>query len=81
MQNITKLINLSHSAVQYLIKYFKEENYFKKIYKKRSRLSKLTERYSRYIIRNFFKYPCLSAVKVIAEFNEKLSTSISPETV
>ena len=63
-----------------MIKGLKEENWIKKI-KKRSRLSKLSKCYTRFIITKFLKYTSLSALKLTAEFNEKLSTSISPETV
>ena len=43
------------------------------------RLRKLTKRDERFIVRKFVKNPHLNAVKVSAEFNEKFSTSISPE--
>ena len=60
-----------------MIKYFKEENPIKKIKK---RLSKLTKCDTRFILRNFLKHPCLNAIEVTAEFNEKFPTSVSPET-
>ncbi|GBM16175.1 hypothetical protein AVEN_126443-1 [Araneus ventricosus] len=80
VRNIAKLVHLSHSTVQYVIKRFKEENRIEnKVRKDRS--AKLTERDQRFIIRKFVKNPRLSALKVSAEFNEKFSTPISPETV
>ncbi|GBM23713.1 hypothetical protein AVEN_257627-1 [Araneus ventricosus] len=80
VRNIAKLVNVSHSTVQYVIKRFKEENQIENKVKK-GRPAKLTKRDQRFIIRKFVKNPCLSALKVPAEFNEKFSTSISPETV
>ena len=78
--NITKLVNLSQYPVQYMIRCFKEENQIEN--KVRKGLStKLTIRDKIFIFRKFLKYPHLSAVKVTAEFNEKFSTSILPETV
>ena len=44
-------------------------------------MSKITRCDTRFTIRKFLKYPCFNAVKVSAEFNEKFSTSSSPETV
>ena len=66
IQNIVELVNMSHSTVQHIIKHSKE-NWKKKI-KATGQLLKLTKCYIRFIIRKFFKYPCLSAVKVAAEF-------------
>ncbi|GBM65332.1 hypothetical protein AVEN_157564-1 [Araneus ventricosus] len=80
VRNIAKLFNLSHSTVQYVIKRFKEENRIDSKVRK-CRQAKLTERDQRFIIRKFVKNPRLSALKVSAEFYEKFSTSISPETV
>ncbi|GBN88296.1 hypothetical protein AVEN_29979-1 [Araneus ventricosus] len=80
VRKIVKLVNLSHSTVQYVIKRFKEENRIENKVRK-GRPTKLTERDQRFIIRKFVKIPRLSALKVSAEFNEKFSTSISPETV
>ncbi|GBM58381.1 hypothetical protein AVEN_185485-1 [Araneus ventricosus] len=80
VRNIAKLVNLSHSTVQYVIKCFKEENRIENEVRK-GRSAKLTERDQRFIIRKFVKNPRLSALKVSAEFNEKFSTPISPETV
>ncbi|GBM69178.1 hypothetical protein AVEN_91760-1 [Araneus ventricosus] len=80
VQNIAKLVNLSHSTVQYVIKSFKEENRIENKVRK-GRPAKLTKRDQRFIIRKFVKNPHLCALKVSAEFNEKFSTSISPETV
>ena len=77
---MAKLVNSSHSTVQYVIKHFKEENQIEnKVRKGRSR--KLTKHDKRFIIRKFVKNSCLSAVNVFAEFNEKFSTSISSQTV
>ncbi|GBN77729.1 Transposable element Tc1 transposase [Araneus ventricosus] len=45
------------------------------------RPAKLTKRDQKFIIRKFVKNPPLSALTVYGEFNEKFSTSISPETV
>ncbi|GBL65606.1 hypothetical protein AVEN_220932-1, partial [Araneus ventricosus] len=80
VRNIAKLINLSHSTVHCVLKRFKEENWIENKVRK-GRPAKLTKRYQRFIIRKFVKDPCLSALKVSTEFNEKCSTSISPETV
>ncbi|GBL85289.1 Transposable element Tc1 transposase [Araneus ventricosus] len=80
VRNVAKLVNLSHSTGQYVIKHFKEENRTENKVRK-SRPAKLTERDQRFIIRKFVKNPSLSALKVSAEFNEKFSTTISPETV
>ncbi|GBO31425.1 hypothetical protein AVEN_172158-1 [Araneus ventricosus] len=80
VRNISKLVNLSHSTMQYVIKRFKEENRIENKVRK-GRPAKLTECDQRFIIRKFVKNPCLSALKVSAEFNEKFSTPISPETV
>ncbi|GBM82504.1 hypothetical protein AVEN_15506-1 [Araneus ventricosus] len=80
VRNIVKLVNLSHSTVQYVIKRFKEENRIENNVSK-GRPAKLTERDQRFIIRKFVKNPRLSALKVSAEFNENFSTPISPETV
>ncbi|GBO37993.1 hypothetical protein AVEN_209798-1, partial [Araneus ventricosus] len=80
VQNIAKLVNLSHSTVQCVLKRFKEENWIENKVSK-GRPAKLTKRDQRFIIRKFVKSPCLSALKVSTEFNEKCSTSISPETV
>ncbi|GBM33312.1 hypothetical protein AVEN_101640-1 [Araneus ventricosus] len=80
VRNIAKLVNLSHYTVQYVIKRFKEENRIEKKVRK-GRPAKLTKCDLRFIIRKFVKNPRLSALKVSAEFNEKFSTSISPETV
>ncbi|GBM45745.1 Transposable element Tcb1 transposase [Araneus ventricosus] len=68
------------SVVQYVIKRFKEENRIENKVRK-GRPAKLTERDQRFIIRKFVKNSRLSALKVSAEFNEKFSTSISPEIV
>ncbi|GBL74831.1 hypothetical protein AVEN_243680-1 [Araneus ventricosus] len=78
--NVTKLVNLSHSTGQYVIKCFREENWIENKVRK-GRAAKLTERDQGFIIRKFVKNPRLSALKVSAEFNEKFSTPISPETV
>ncbi|GBO38029.1 hypothetical protein AVEN_145016-1 [Araneus ventricosus] len=78
--NIAKLVNLSHSTVQYVIKRFKEENRIGNKVRK-GRPPKLTECDQGFIIRKFVKNPRVSALKVSAEFNEKCSTPISPETV
>ncbi|GBN07888.1 hypothetical protein AVEN_61987-1 [Araneus ventricosus] len=80
VRNIAKLVNLSHSTVYYVIKRFKEENRIEDKVRK-CRPTKLTKRDQRFIFRKFVKNPRLSALKVSAEFNEKFSTSISPETV
>ncbi|GBN59294.1 hypothetical protein AVEN_128734-1 [Araneus ventricosus] len=80
VRNVAKLVNLSHSTGQYTIKRFKEENRIENKVRK-SRPAKLTERDQRFIIRKFVKNPRLSTLKVSAEFNEKFSTPISPETV
>ncbi|GBM13242.1 hypothetical protein AVEN_214945-1 [Araneus ventricosus] len=80
VRNIAKLVNLSHSTVQYVLKRFKEENWIENKVRK-GRPAKLTKRDQRFIIRKFVKNPRLSALKVSAEFNEKFSTSVSPETV
>ncbi|GBM58375.1 hypothetical protein AVEN_212727-1 [Araneus ventricosus] len=80
IRNVAKLVNLSHSTGQYVIKRFKEENRIENKVGK-GRPAKLTERDQRFIIRKFVKNPRLSALKVSAEFNEKFSTPISPETV
>ncbi|GBN89873.1 hypothetical protein AVEN_210341-1 [Araneus ventricosus] len=79
VRNIVKLVNLSHSTVQNVIKRFKEENRIENKVRK-GRPANLTERDQRFIIRKFVKNPRLSALKVSAEFNEKFSTPISPET-
>ncbi|GBM43902.1 hypothetical protein AVEN_247121-1 [Araneus ventricosus] len=68
------------SERQYVIKRFKEENRIENKVRK-GRPAKLTERDQRFISRKFMKNPRLSALKVSAEFNEKFSTPISPETV
>ncbi|GBN51981.1 hypothetical protein AVEN_271674-1 [Araneus ventricosus] len=73
VQNVAKLVNLSHSTGQYGIKRFKEENRIENKVRK-GRPAKLTERDQRFIIRKFVKNPRLSALKVSAEFNEKFST-------
>ncbi|GBL97334.1 Transposable element Tc1 transposase [Araneus ventricosus] len=80
VRNIAKLVNLSHSTVQYVIKRFKEENRIENKVSK-DRPAKLTELDQRFIIRKFVKNPRLSALKASAEFNENFSTLISPETV
>ncbi|GBN21028.1 Transposable element Tc1 transposase [Araneus ventricosus] len=80
VRNIAKLVNLSNSTVQYVLKRFKEENWIGNKVRK-GRPAKLTKRDQRFIIRKFVKNPRLSALKVSAEFNEKFSTSILPETV
>ncbi|GBM92328.1 hypothetical protein AVEN_136372-1 [Araneus ventricosus] len=80
VRNIDKLVNLSHSTVQYVIKRFKEENRIENKVRK-GRPAKLTKRDQRFIIRKFVKNPRFSALKVSAEFNEKFSSSITPETV
>ena len=80
IQNIAKLVNLSHFTMKYMIKHLKEENWIEnKVRKGQPR--KLTEHDKIIFIRKFAKNPRLSAVKVSAEFNEKISISISPETV
>ncbi|GBN19544.1 Transposable element Tc1 transposase [Araneus ventricosus] len=78
--NITKLVDLSHSIVQYVQKHFKEENWIENKVRK-GRPAKLAKSDQRFIIGKFVKNPHLSALKVSAEFNEKFSTSISHETV
>ncbi|GBN34002.1 hypothetical protein AVEN_143999-1 [Araneus ventricosus] len=80
VRNIAKLVNLSHSTVQCVLKRFKEENWIENKVRK-GRPAKLTKRDQRFIIRKFVKNPCLSALKVSTEFYEKCSTSISPEIV
>ena len=65
--------------IQYVIRRFKENRIKNKIRKCRSR--KLTKHNKRFIIRKFVKNHCFSVAKVSAEFNEKFSSSISPETV
>ncbi|GBM45308.1 hypothetical protein AVEN_54376-1 [Araneus ventricosus] len=80
VRNVAKLVNLSHSTGQYVIKHFREENRIENKVRK-GRAAKLTERDQGFIIRKFVKNPHLSALKVSAEFNEKFSTPISPETV
>ena len=66
--------------MQYAIKAFKGENRIEnKVRKVCPR--KLTKHDKRFIVRKFVKNPLLSAVKVSAEFNEKFSTSILPETI
>ncbi|GBN09234.1 hypothetical protein AVEN_48114-1 [Araneus ventricosus] len=80
VRNVAKLVNLYHSTGQYVIKRCIEENLIENKVRK-GRPAKLTERDQRFIIRKFVKNPCLSALKVSAEFNEKFSTPISPETV
>ena len=65
--------------MQRVIKLFTEENQIENKIRK-SRPRKLTKRDTRFIIRKFVKYPCLSAIKVSAEFHEKFSTSFSSET-
>ncbi|GBM58728.1 hypothetical protein AVEN_175337-1 [Araneus ventricosus] len=80
VRNIVELVNLSSSTVQYVLKCFKEENCIENKVRK-GQPAKLTKRDQRIIIRKFMKNPRLSALKVSAEFNEKLSTPISPETV
>ena len=76
--NITKLVNLAHSTVQYVIKCFKEENQIENKVRKGwpRKWSKCNERF---IIGKILKNPSLSAVKASAEFNEKFFTLISPE--
>ncbi|GBO19538.1 hypothetical protein AVEN_63962-1 [Araneus ventricosus] len=74
VRNISKLVNLSHSTVQYVIKRFKEENRIENKVRK-GRPAKLAKRDQRFIIRKFVKNPRLSALKVSAELNEKFSTS------
>ena len=78
--NITKLVNLSHSTVQYVIKCFKEENKIENNVRK-GRSKKLTKRDETFIIKKIVKNPHLNAVKISVEFNEKFSTTISLETV
>ncbi|GBM32375.1 hypothetical protein AVEN_239774-1 [Araneus ventricosus] len=80
VRNVAKLVNLSHSTAKYVIKCFREENRIENKVRK-GRAAKLTERDQGFIIRKFVKNPRLSALKVSAEFNEKFSTPISPETV
>ncbi|GBN70434.1 hypothetical protein AVEN_199371-1 [Araneus ventricosus] len=80
VRNVAKLVNLSHSTGQYVIKRFREENRIENKVRK-GRAAKLTERDQGFIIRKFVKNPRLSVLKVSAEFNEKFSTPISPETV
>ncbi|GBL85210.1 Transposable element Tc1 transposase [Araneus ventricosus] len=80
VRSIAKLVNLSHSTVQYVMKRFKEENRIgNKV--REGRPAKSIKRDQRFIIGKFVKNPRLDALKVSAEFNEKFSTSISPETV
>ncbi|GBO09148.1 hypothetical protein AVEN_241107-1 [Araneus ventricosus] len=78
--NIAKLVNFSHSTVQYMLKRFKEENWIENKVRK-GRSAKLTKCDQRFIIRKLVKNPRLSALKVSAEFNKKFFTSISSETV
>ncbi|GBN73348.1 hypothetical protein AVEN_260145-1 [Araneus ventricosus] len=80
VRKIAKLVNLSHSTVQYVIKRFKEENRIENKVRK-GRPAKLTKHDQRFIIRKFVKNPRFSALKVSAEFDENFSSSISPETV
>ena len=80
IRNITKLVNLSHSTVQYVIKHFNEENWIEKKVRK-GRPRKLTKRDERLIIRKVVKNSRLRAVKVSEELNEQFSTSISLETI
>ncbi|GBM84042.1 hypothetical protein AVEN_22027-1 [Araneus ventricosus] len=80
VRNVAKLVNLSHSTGQYVIKRFKEENRIENKVRK-GRPAMLTQRDKRFIIRKFVKNPSLSALKVSAVFNDKFSTTISPETV
>ncbi|GBM53841.1 hypothetical protein AVEN_261228-1 [Araneus ventricosus] len=80
VRNVAKLVNLSHSTGQYVIKRFKEENRIENKVRK-CRAAKFTESDQGFIIRKFVKNPRLSALKVSAEFNDKFSTPISPETV
>ena len=53
-QNIAKLVNLSHSTEQYVIRCFKEENRSENKIRK-SRPKKLTKCDERFIIRKFVK--------------------------
>ncbi|GBM46121.1 Sodium-dependent phosphate transporter 1-A [Araneus ventricosus] len=80
VRNIAKLVHLSHSTVQHVIKRFKEENRIENKVRK-GRPAKLTERDQRFVIRKFVNVMCVSALKVSAEFNENFSAPISPETV
>ena len=48
---------------------------------RKGRLSKLTKRDKRFIVRKFLKYSRLSTVKVTAKFYKEFSTSALPETV
>ncbi|GBN16597.1 hypothetical protein AVEN_241560-1 [Araneus ventricosus] len=80
VRNIAKLVRLSHSTVQYVIKRFKEEHRIENKVRK-GRPAKLTKCDQRFIMRKFVKNPRLSALKDSAEFNGNFSTSISPETV
>ncbi|GBL95587.1 Transposable element Tc1 transposase [Araneus ventricosus] len=80
VRNIAKLVHLSSSTVQYVIKRCKRRKSDRKQGKKRS-TGQVNKTSPRFIIRKFLKNACLSALKVSAEFNEKFSTSISPETV
>ena len=80
IRNISKLVNLSHSTVQYVIKPFKEEiRIVNKV--RKGQPWNLTKRDDRFTIRKFRKNAHLSAVKVSAQINETFSSSISPETV
>ncbi|GBM91286.1 Transposable element Tc1 transposase [Araneus ventricosus] len=79
VRNIAKLV-LSHCTVQYAIKRFKEENWIENKVRE-GRPVKLTKRDQRFIIRKCVKNSRLNALKVSTEFNEKFSTSISPESV
>lgn len=51
VRNIAKLVNLSHSTVQYIIKRFKEENRIENKVRK-GRPTKLTQREQRFIVKN-----------------------------
>ena len=70
IQNIAKLVNLSHSTEQYVINCFREENRIENKIRK-GRLKKLTKRDKRFIIKKIVKYPSLSAVKITVEFKKK----------
>ena len=80
IRNIAKLVNLIQPIAQCVVKCFKEEIRIE-IKVRKGRPRNLIKRDERFIVRKFVKNPYLSAVKVSAEFNEKLCTSISPETI
>ena len=66
--------------MQYVMKRFKEEYRIENKVRK-GLLTKLIKQDKIFINREFVKQPRLSAVKVTVEFNEKLFSSVSSETV